>query len=141
MDLEVRTGSLTLQMRNDPRFERLKSSGFDPSALFKRLDGDIELLRDLVRIFSEEAPLLLQKIKQAIQRRAFEDLRKLSHKLKGSALQFSGSQVAALAASLEDMGARQSLEGAMRVLADLELEVANLERSLQSMIKAEGWTI
>lgn len=130
-----------MQMNNDPRFERLKSSSFDPSALFKRLDGDIELLRDLLRIFSEEAPLLLQKIKLAIQRGAFEDLRKLSHKLKGSALQFSGSQVAALAASLEEMGAHQSLEGATRVLSDLEREVANLERSLQSMVKAEGWTI
>lgn len=117
----------------------MKGSGFDPAALFRRLDGDIELLRDLLRIFSEESPLLLQNINQAIQHSSFEDVRKLSHKLKGSALQFSGSRVADLAASLEEMGAHQSLEGAARVYSDLEQEVANLERSLQSVAQGEGW--
>ena len=121
-------------------FERLKSSGFDPGALFKRLDGDLELLRDLVQIFSQDSPLLLQKIDGAIKNRAFEDVRKLSHKLKGSALQFSGSRVASLAASLEDMGAHQTLEGAGRVLSDLKREVSSLERSLQRMATGEGWT-
>ena len=84
-----------------PNFESLKSSGFDPVALFKRLDGDLELLRDLVHIFSEESPLLLKKIGSAIEHGAIEDVRRLSHKLKGSALQFSGGRVASLAASLE----------------------------------------
>ena len=121
-------------------FERSKNSGFDPGALFKRLDGDLELLRDLVQIFSEESPLLLQKIDGAIKGRDFEDVRKLAHKLKGSALQFSGSRVASLAASLEEMGAHQTLEGAGRVLSDLKREVTNLERSLQRVATGEGWT-
>lgn len=123
-----------------PNFESLKRSGFDPVALFKRLDGDLELLRDLVQIFSEESPLLLQKIDRAIVQGAFEDVRKLSHKLKGSALQFSGSRVASLAASLEDMGAHQTLAGAAPVFSDLRKEVASLEQSLQSMATGEGWT-
>ena len=126
-----------MQMRN-PKFERLKSSGFDPGALFKRLDGDMELLRDLLQIFSRESPLLLQKIDGAIKHRDFEDVRKLAHKLKGSALQFSGSRVASLAASLEDMGAHRTLEGAGSVLSDLKREVTNLELSLQRMATAEG---
>lgn len=109
-------------------------------ALFKRLDGDLDLLRDLVQIFSEESPLLLQRIDRAIAQGAFEDVRKLSHKLKGSALQFSGSRVALLAASLEDMGAHQTLRGAAPVFSDLKREVASLEQSLQSMATGEGWT-
>jgi two-component system, sensor histidine kinase and response regulator len=125
---------------HDPSCGGLTSSGFDPNALFRRLDGDIELLRDLVQIFSEESPLLLKDISIAIQHGSFEDVRKLSHKLKGSALQFSGDGVASLAASLEQMGAHQSLDGAARIFSDLEQAVANLECSLQSIAKRERWT-
>ncbi|HEY6351843.1 MAG TPA: Hpt domain-containing protein [Candidatus Angelobacter sp.] len=127
--------------KHDPSFDGLKSSSFDPLALFRRLDGDIELLRDLLQIFSEESPMLLKKIGAAIQHGSFEDVRKLSHKLKGSALQFSGSRMASLAASLEQMGIRQSLEGAAGIFSDLEQEVANLQRSLQSLADGKGWTI
>jgi len=138
---ERKKEAFLMQMSNhDPSFDGLKSSGFDPSALFRRLDGDIELLRDLLQIFSEESPILLKKIGAAIQHGSFEDVRKLSHKLKGSALQFSGSRMAFLAASLEQMGTRQSLDGAAGVFSDLEQEVANLQRSLQSLAEGKGWT-
>lgn len=138
--LESAREALTLQMsKHDPSFGSLKGSGFDPAALFRRLDGDIELLRDLLHIFSEESPLLLEKISVAIQQGAFEEVRRLSHKLKGTALQFSSSGVATLAGSLEDMGAHRMLEGAARIFSDLEREVASLERSLQTMARGEGW--
>lgn len=133
--------TLVLQMsKSDPNFGGAKDSGFDPATLFRRLDGDVELLRDLLQIFSEESPLLLKKISTAIEHGSFEDVRKLSHKLKGSALQFSGDRAASLAASLEQMGADQSLEGAARIFSELKREVANLEQSLQSIVEGRDWT-
>jgi len=124
---------------HDPKLEGLKSSSFDPAALWNRLNGDVDLLRDLVQIFSTERPGLLRNIGTAIQHNSFADVQKFSHKLKGSALQLSGSGVAALAASLEQMGARKSLEGAARIFSELEQEAAKLERSLQSMTRGERW--
>jgi len=121
----------------DSKFEALKSSSFDPAALWARLNGDLELLRELVQIFSREHPRLLENISAAIERGSCEDVRKFSHKLKGSALQFSGSGVATLAASLEQMGEHRKLEGAARVFSDLEREVANLAKSLHSMAEEE----
>jgi len=120
----------------DSKFEALKSTSFDPAALWARLNGDVDLLRELVQIFSQESPHLLENISAAIERGSCEEVRKFSHKLKGSALQFSGSGVATLAASLEQMGEHNKLEGAALVFSDLEREVANLEKSLHSM--AEG---
>ena len=121
----------------DPNFEALKTRSFDPAGLWARVNGDLELLRELVRIFSEERPRLLQNISVAIEQGSCEDVKKFSHKLKGSALQFSGTGVATLAASLELMGEHKRLEGAARVFSDLEQEVANLEKLLHSMTAGE----
>ena len=117
----------------DSRFESLRSQSFDPAALWERLSGDVELLRDLVRIFCEEYPGLLENLAGAIKRRSYSDVQKFSHKLKGSALQFSGSGVAELAGFLEEMGASRSLDGATRIFARLKQEIANLVHSLRSM--------
>ena len=122
----------------NPTFANLKSSSFDPAALWERLNGDVELLRDLVKIFSEEAPHLLEHIGAAIKRRSFSEVQNFSHKLKGSVLQFSGARAAALAVSLEQMGAQKSLEGAEKTLYALKEEIANLTRSLQSMAQKQG---
>jgi HPt (histidine-containing phosphotransfer) domain-containing protein len=122
----------------EARFNFLKSGGFDPQALWDRVNGDVELLRELVEIFVHEYPLLLQKIEVALDHKSFEDVYKLSHKLKGSALQFSAARVAALAASLEKMGAEKSLEDADQVFARLQEELAILMQSLDVMSSGKG---
>jgi HPt (histidine-containing phosphotransfer) domain-containing protein len=118
----------------DARFDRLRSHGFDPATLWDRVSGDIELLRDLVRIFTEEYPTLLDDLGKAIEQHSFSDVQKLSHKLKGSAMQFSGKDVAEMAGLLERMGQERSLDGAARVFATLQQEVAELVHSLRSMV-------
>jgi HPt (histidine-containing phosphotransfer) domain-containing protein len=122
----------------DSRFDSLKSSNFDPRALWERVDGDAELLRELVELFLKECPGLLRNIAAAIEQRSFDDVRHLSHKLKGSALQLSGSGVAALAGSLEQMGEKKSLQGADRVFSDLQQKAAALAQSLQSLAGRKG---
>lgn len=122
----------------DSKLDRLKSSSFDPQALWDRLGGDMELLRELVEIFLGECPGLLRDIAAAIREESFDDVRKFSHKLKGSALQFSGKGVAAVAASLEKMGQAKSLRSADQVFSDLEHEVAVLSQSLQSIAGEKG---
>lgn len=112
-------------------FDRLKSSSFDPRALWDRVDGDAELLRELVEIFVAESPALLQRIGNGIERQSFEEVTKFSHKLKGSALQFSGAGVASLAATLERMGQEKSLQNANQVFSNLQREMATLTESLR----------
>lgn len=122
----------------DIRFEKLKSNSFDPRALWERVNGDMELLRELVGIFQKEYPALLKSIAAAIERGASEDVQKFSHKLKGSALQFSGLGVAKSAASLEQMGQENSLQGASQLFTGLEREVEALVQSLQSISHEKG---
>jgi HPt (histidine-containing phosphotransfer) domain-containing protein len=118
-------------------FEELKSDSFDPLALWERVNGDMDLLRDLVGLFAQEYPGLLSNIEAAIQQGSFTDLQRFSHKLKGSALQFSGRQAVAVAGALEKMGATNSLESADQLFLKLKHEVLYLMKVLNAMIGLE----
>lgn len=118
-------------------FQGLASDGFDPVSLWERVNGDMELLRDLVGLFAMEYPELLLNIKSAIERGSFTDVQRFSHKLKGSALQFSGKLAVDAAGQLEEMGKTQSLEGASQVLMTLQFEVLRLMEALKRMTALE----
>jgi HPt (histidine-containing phosphotransfer) domain-containing protein len=117
------------------RFKTLKREGFDPDSLWDRIDGDMDLLRDLIGIFAKEYPGILLRIESAINQGEGTELQKASHKLKGSVLQFSASGAAAAAANLEDMGKTGNLDGAGASLAQLKSEVGALMESLNAMIQ------
>src|SRR5438128_4852646 len=118
-------------------FQGLASDSFDPVSLWERVNGDMELLRDLVGLFALEYPELLLNIKSAIENSAFADVQRFSHKLKGSALQFSGKLAVAAAGKLEEMGRTEALDGAGQILATLRFEVVRLMQSLEAMISCE----
>ncbi len=127
----------TMQAQMDGRgnpFQGLGSDSFDPLSLWERVNGDMDLLRDLVELFAAEYPELLLNIKDAIDQGKSVEVQRFSHKLKGSALQFSGKLAAAAAGKLEEMGRTESLDGAGQVLVTLELEVVGLMEALKVMV-------
>jgi HPt (histidine-containing phosphotransfer) domain-containing protein len=122
----------------DSRFRSSNRGSFDPAGLWERVRGDAELLRELVVIFSLESPRLLERIGAAIAWRDFAHLENFSHKLKGSALQLSGTKAAALAASLERLGVQKSLDGPEKILSDLQCEIAILTHRWKPWLPRRG---
>ena len=117
-----------------PEFDKLKSESFDPAALWQRVNGDRQLLVELVELFMQECPRLLQKLRSSIEQGSFTDIQKFSHKLKGSALQFSGRGAASAAGALEDAAKGKSLQEAERLFAKLSEEITHLMPLLRSMV-------
>jgi HPt (histidine-containing phosphotransfer) domain-containing protein len=128
---EIIAGALQAQ---GARFNHLKSERFDPESLWNRVDGDMELLRELVEIFAQEGPRMLAQIQDAIAHGSASDLEKASHKIKGSVLQFSARGAAAAAHELEAMGRSGSVAGAEAILNKLRNEIDLLEGTLNSMV-------
>jgi len=122
----------------DASSDGLKTETFDSAALWERVNRDMELLRDLVDLFAEQSPALLDSIEAAIEQGSFADLQKSSHKLKGSLLQFSASQAAPIAAMLEEMGKNKRLEGAKQALVRLRAEIARLLPALHEMVDGDN---
>jgi HPt (histidine-containing phosphotransfer) domain-containing protein len=115
----------------------LKSEHFDPEALWRRVDHDRDLLRELVAVFTEEAPVLLARIEEGIRTGLAGDVKKASHKLKGSLLQFSARIAVAVAQELEEKAQNGSVAGAAPLLNRLRHEIDLLREGLNAMVSGQ----
>jgi PAS domain S-box-containing protein len=93
---------------------------FDRAVLLEALDGDEDLLRTLAGLFLEDAPFIRAALNDAVARADAKELERTAHRLKGSAGVFQAADLAAAAAVLEVMGGSGDLDGASRVVRELE---------------------
>lgn len=109
----------------------------DRAALFSRIGQDMNLFRELVKLFLEDSVLLLDRIRAAIERDDAAELERAAHALKGSVLNFEAKVVADLALGLELMGRAGDLVQAKKVAAELDKQMEALRAELQAMATAE----
>jgi HPt (histidine-containing phosphotransfer) domain-containing protein len=114
-------------------WNNLSSDRFRPFALWERVGGDMDLLRELVDIFSVEYPRMMRDIEFAVEQRDSKRLLKASHKLKGSLLQFAAPVACQAAANLETASEEMSAEKACALVMKLKSEVDSLMHALQAM--------
>ena len=69
-----------------------------------RVGGDRELLAEISRLFVDDAPRHLARIRQALDARDGDALLRAAHGLKGAAANFDADAVVAAARALEEIG-------------------------------------
>jgi CheY-like chemotaxis protein len=97
----------------------------------RRLHGDQALFREFVQVFDEDAPRLIQDLRDAI---AASDARKLSraaHSLRGLAVNLGANIVQRLAAHLESQSDTANLAAASDTLEQLMAAFDDLHQSLE----------
>jgi HPt (histidine-containing phosphotransfer) domain-containing protein len=107
--------------------------------LLTRVENDHELLRELLRIFKEEFPCLLQSLQEAVVRGDMKRVEDKAHTVKGMLANVSFARAAASAACLERMGQQCVAQGLLEELASLEqkasLALVELETFCTEMIR------
>jgi PAS domain S-box-containing protein len=93
-----------------------ESRGWDQSAALKRLDGDHDLLNEMIDLFLEEAPIQLAEIAAALSRTDLPALADAAHAIKGMAGHFCAQTIIGLAVSLE-YAARNAAEADFKLMA------------------------
>ena len=82
--------------------------GVEPNTMsvevLARVGGDRALLAEISRLFVEDAPRHLRKIREALDARDGESLRRAAHGLKGAAANFDADGVVNAARELEEIG-------------------------------------
>jgi HPt (histidine-containing phosphotransfer) domain-containing protein len=105
--------------------DQMKYCPIDPRAIENLrdvLDGDPELLTELIDLFLGDAPMLMASLSAAVERQDIESLTQTAHSLKGSASNLGARGMAALCANLERRGRSGSLVGAETACRTLRKE-------------------
>jgi HPt (histidine-containing phosphotransfer) domain-containing protein len=109
---------------------------FDTEELRTRFAGKDDLLRRLIKIFCEQTPQLLARLRHASRRGDASSVEWTAHTLKGSLAQLGARVTAELAHQLEE-AARTSAPGRSEaVLKELELQASQLQRTLNDLGKS-----
>jgi CheY-like chemotaxis protein len=103
---------------------------FDQSELLARVEGDRDLLAELVEIFLTEGPQRLAEIRRCLNAGDAGGLERAAHTLRGSVLSFGGQMAARAAHALEIRGREGALRGAEGCIDDLARELDRLQRAL-----------
>ncbi len=82
-----------------------------------RLGGDEEFLTELLHELLIQIDQNFSEMKQAIENKNYEELKSLSHSLKGASANLNVTRLANHFLTLEDLGSSKSVEGASELLS------------------------
>ena len=102
------------------------SSTIDRDELLQRLYGDEQLAADVVRLFVDECPTMVDAVGSALAQRDVEQVRKAAHTLKGSASTAAAHRVADAARTIERLAAEGHLDALDEAWAQLSKEATLL---------------
>jgi len=106
----------------------------DRDAAMKRVDGDAELLGEIVDLFLADVDNLTNDIRNAVQAADAGQVMRTAHRLKGSVATLAAEPAADAALRLEIMGRNDDLAGAEAALDVLERELKRLVPALRSFV-------
>jgi HPt (histidine-containing phosphotransfer) domain-containing protein len=102
----------------------------DKSELLNRLEGDEQLLRELIDTFFAESGLLLHQVLDAVISQDAVGLDRAAHKLKGTVSIFGSRSATRAALVLETMGHNRDLHNSEEAFAQLKDQMEALEKAL-----------
>jgi HPt (histidine-containing phosphotransfer) domain-containing protein len=106
---------------------------FDQVAALMRVDGDIELLLEIVEVFLEDSPRLMARIRTALERQDPNSLEQAAHTLKGSVGNFCAPAAYAAASQLEKFGREGNVTGRQEAWNELQETMEQLRLALMSL--------
>lgn len=107
----------------------------DVEDALQRLDHDHELFREIVQIYVEDSPSMLQSIHDAVAHADAGMLQRAAHSLKGLTATLSAQQVVSAAYRLEQMGATGNLTDAAAAVATVDQQVSELNQVVRNYLQ------
>ena len=114
----------------------LEIADFD--AGLQRLDGNRQLMCDMIGFFREDVPQLVEEIEHAISCGDLGTAKRCAHSIKGLAQSFDALRVSETARSMEDLASRGSVAGMPRFLASLKQYIEELDLAFAAYLSQEG---
>ena len=113
-----------------------KMAVFDHGKALAGVDGDRELLAELVDLFCEDCPRLLDELTTAAAGGDAEGIARAAHAIRGSVGIFGAGHAGELATELENRGRAKELDGAADFAERLRKECEQLFLELGEFVGA-----
>jgi two-component system, sensor histidine kinase and response regulator len=107
----------------------------DVAALMDRLEGDRDLLKELVGLYLDDEKGLIDEIAAAVRDREADAIRRAAHTLKGSVGNFCAPSAHAAAAALEAAGVDGRLDDAPALFERLLAELGRLRAAFRALVE------
>ena len=115
--------------------EERSSASWSPFRALAKLDGDHALLGELVRIFLDESPKQLSKLRQAVETNDFENIERTAHGLKGELRYLGLTEAAQKASGFEQSGREKRLHLPHDSFSNLEADIINVTDCMKQMLE------
>jgi two-component system sensor histidine kinase/response regulator len=106
---------------------------FDRDAALARVEGDAELLLEILEVFLDDSPRLLIRIREALRRKDLKALEQAAHTLKGSVGNFCAPAAYEAASRLELIGREGKLKSAQEAWVELDRAIEQLRPALMAL--------
>lgn len=113
----------------------LLRSVMDVDGALERLGNDADLLQEIVKIYLEDAPAIVEKIREATASGDAAALQRAAHSLKGLAATLSAHEVIGCAVRLEHMGATGALADSASAVVEADRRVAELSAAARKYLQ------
>ncbi len=118
------------QLRGD---SKVNCFSINRQELLQRVDGNLDLLAKIVKLFTKITPVLLMRIEDGIKRNDRKQIKQAAHNLKGMVSNFSANSVVEAAEAVEMLGETRDFSQANELLDTLKTELITLSHALQNM--------
>jgi HPt (histidine-containing phosphotransfer) domain-containing protein len=100
------------------------------------LGGEFSYLVELIDSFLEDAPHLLDELKQSVQQRDPEGVRRIAHSLKSNGADFGAARFTQFCTELETLARSGSLSSAADLYTQIAQEYGHLAAALKDVREA-----
>jgi PAS domain S-box-containing protein len=107
------------------------TEAFDRTAALERMEGDLELLADLIQVFLQDLPQQMAALRKAVEGQDAKGIEREAHRLKGGAASLDATAVSACAARLEKSAREGNCAAARAEWVQLETELVRLESAFR----------
>jgi CheY-like chemotaxis protein len=109
------------------------AAALDRSALLDRVEGDMDLLADIIDLFKEDSARQIAAIRDAIDTKQATLLKRAAHTLKGTCGNLGAPEAAATALELEKLAATGDLSRPHQILRSLEEQIQRAGKLLDGL--------
>jgi CheY-like chemotaxis protein len=110
-----------------------QSESLDYQTALNEFMGNTQVLTRVLQVFIENVQRQIPKMRRAGRDRLYEELRKEAHAIKGAAANIAAPALSRLAAELEHLGKKRSLENFDPLFSRFEIEYSRLTQIVHAV--------